>query len=258
MLAKHRLGAVERLQHEEVGHLRDAVAELAHARRERARALVDEAVQQRRVRRQLLGRVDAGLRRDVERVEQHLVVAAPLHDARDAEQRVALAGLLGANQAQVERAGLHGLGLVGGVRVVAQLLAVGLPAAQLVRLGSVEADLRHAFARQRHGEADQLALHVGRDVERHRLRVVQGHRERRAVGKDAARAGDADAADRQHAGIERELEEAPGVRPGAAQAHVDRVLDMTGFLLKVMRQQEHPLRPDDLAVQAHEARRVTC
>ena len=160
-----------------------------------------------------------------------------------------------AHQAQVERAGLHRLGLVGGVGVVAQLLAVGAPAAQLVRLGVVEADLRDAFARERHGEADQLALHVGRDVERHRLGVVQGHRERRAVGQDAARAGDADAADRQHAGVERELEEAPGVRPGAAQAHVDRVLDVAGFLLKVMRQQEHALRPDDLAVQAHEARR---
>ena len=71
--------------------------------------------------------------------------------------------------------------LVGGVGVVAQLLAVGLPATQLVRLGVVEADLRDAFARKRHGEADQLALHVGRDIERHRLGVVQGYRERRAV-----------------------------------------------------------------------------
>ena len=40
VLAQHRLGAVERLQHQEVGHLRDAVAQLAHARGERLRALL--------------------------------------------------------------------------------------------------------------------------------------------------------------------------------------------------------------------------
>jgi hypothetical protein len=62
--------------------------------------------------------------------------------------------------------------------VVAQLLAFGPPAAHLLRLDGIEADLRDALARERHGEADELAFHVGGDVERHRLRVVQRHRER--------------------------------------------------------------------------------
>ena len=122
-----------------------------------------------------------------------------------------------------------------------------------MRLGVVEADLRDALARERHGQADELALHVGRDLERHRLGIVLRDRERRAVGQDAAGAADAEAADREQALVESELEEAPAVRPGAAQAHVDRVFDVTRFLLKVMRQQEHALRPDDLAVQTHEA-----
>jgi hypothetical protein len=41
------------------------------------------------------------------------------------------------------------------------------------------------------------------------------------------------------------------MRAGGPDAQVDLVLDMTSFLLEVMRLQEHALRPDDLAAPTH-------
>ena len=251
VLAKDRLGAVEGLQHQEIGHLGNAVAQLAHAPGQGTGALLGQAMQQRGMRRQLLGRVDAGLRRDVIAVDDDLVVATALDDAGNAEQCIARTGILGPQQAQVQFAGLHRLRLVGGIGVIAQLLVDDAPAVQLLGIAVVEADLGHAFAVQRHGEIDELAFQVGRDVERYGLRVVLRNRKRRAVREDSARPAQPQPAEGQQPFVEGELEKAPGVRARGAQPHLEQVVDMACLLLKVMWKQEHALRPHDLALQAH-------
>jgi hypothetical protein len=214
--------------------------------------LAHEPVQQRGVGGELAGGVDPRLRRDVGRVDRDLAVGATLDDADDAESREPVAGVAGPQQAQIERCRLHRLRFVGGVGVVAQLLVDDPPTRRVaVAVGGAIAHLGHAFAQQRHGEHDELVLAVGRHVERHGRCVELRHRERRAVGQDAARPLDGDATECERRLVDDELEEAPGVRARGAQPHVEHVRCVPRFLLEVLRQQEHALRPDDLAVQAH-------
>jgi hypothetical protein len=252
VLAKDRLGAVERLQHQEVGHLRDAVAELAHARRERARALVDQPVQQRRVRRELLGRVDPRLRRDVERVEHDLVVAAPLADAREAEQRIARRRRPSART--MRRSSAPVCTVSGSSAALVWSRSSSLPARQrrsscassspkptCVTPSRASGTARHASSpRMSAGTSNAIGcascVGIENGVPSGRIPLARVMPILPIASMPL---------------VERELEEAPRVRAGAAQPHVERVFDVAGFLLKVMRQQEHALRPDDLAVQTH-------
>ena len=91
--------------------------------------------------RELLARVDTRLRGDVVAIDHHLVVAASFDDAGHAEQRMTIGRILGAQEPKVQRAGLYRFGFVGGIGVIAQILAHGAPSKQLLGVCAVEVDL---------------------------------------------------------------------------------------------------------------------
>ena len=89
------------------------------------------------------------------------------------------------------------------------------------------------------------------DVDRRGQRIVFRHPERRAVGKDAGRAPQAELPDAQEVALELELGEAPAVRDERLAARLDVALEVAILLLEMVRPQEQPLGPDDLVEYRH-------
>ena len=112
------------------------------------------------------------------------------------------------------------------------------------------------LAAQRQCQVDQLALQVGRDLERRGRRIELRDRERRAVGQHARSARNADAAEGEQGVVEHQLGQAPGIGRDAAGPCIDQPGNVARLLLKVVRLQEHALRPDHRAAPTHWATTV--
>ena len=208
-------------------------------------------MQQRRRGRELAAGFDACLRRDIAPIEHDLPVAAALDDARHAEQRVAVVGIALAQQLQAQGACLHRFRVVSGIRVVAQIQVDDVVAGHRIATAVAEVDLVGAGACARRREEDHFAQQVGGNLERARQRVDVGHRERCAVGQHATRAHERHAAQRELRFVQHQFAKAPGIRMRGACTSVDQGLDEARLLLKMVRSQEHALRPDHAVMRRH-------
>jgi hypothetical protein len=135
--------------------------------------------------------------------------------------------------------------------VVTQLFVDDTPAPQLCIGAVAEVDLGHAGTRQRHREADEFVFRVWGHVQCGGCGIVLRDHERRAVGQDALCAYDAQPAECERAFVKHQFEKLPRMRLGGAYTDIDQVFDMPRLLLKVVRLQEHALRPDNPAAPAH-------
>ena len=196
-------------------------------------------------------RPDAQAGRDPVLVEQDRAVRLEAAHLGDAEGAVSRARLALVEQPEARLGDLDGGGLVDGAQDHVADLDLAAPPAGARGCRAVGLDLGAAVLAQRQGQVDDARPCRAVDRDRVGERPVLGQREGRAVGQDAPAARDADLALRQQLAVERQLAHAPAVPDGPGQRAAHQLLDPAVLLLEMLRPEQHPLGPHDLAGARH-------
>ena len=89
------------------------------------------------------------------------------------------------------------------------------------------------------------------DFNGNRRTVVIRYVERSAIGHDSPSGRDTHLTNSQEVRIEPQLGKSPGIRTQVSASQLDKTLDVSRFLLEVVRLQEQPLGPDYFATPRH-------
>ena len=245
---QHVLPAVDRLQQQEVGDLRDTrLARRGHPRGQRLAALVQHPRQLGDQAGQRRGGGTHQRRRDPSLIQDDAAIGGDLGHPRQADAQIAGA-LVGLQQvAQAQPADLQfGRLRRCRVRVVGLERPCGVAA-----LGGAVGDLDRARLADRQRQVDQHVARAVRQFERRRMVGLAGQRERRAVLEHAGGGCEREAAGAEQVAIQRVVHQPPGMRPQRLHAAAHQLLRPAILLLEVLRAQEHALLPDHAVRPAH-------
>jgi hypothetical protein len=108
------------------------------------------------------------------------------------------------------------------------------------------------FAAFWQSQIDDGVSGVDGNIDGQRIRIAGAVVEGRAVGEYASSIVHRHFADAQCRLIDFQMEEAPEQASRGFAARLDEPLQVAILLLKMLRPQEHPFRPDDFAVPGHD------
>jgi len=226
VVREQRLVAVDGLQHQEVGELRGAAAaRRRHASGQRFPPLVQQAEQLAGEGRQPARRADMQDRRDEILVEDDLPVRAAFDDVRERDAGVGLCDLVGQQKPRPQRADFEHRRIAAVGRIVASLEFLHFVTDQFVS-ACLAIDFQFTGAAQRDRQIEQLIAHIGANVQRLGQRIVVGHPERCAVGKNAGHPAQRHLADAQKVRFEFDFRKAPAVRDQRLTPRFDVTLDV--------------------------------
>ena len=188
-------------------------------------------------------------------VEHDAVVGSALDDTGDPEAGICRRDVRLLQELQAQPADLDQRCPIERRVAVLDLQLAGDVARQGIGAGAAQVGLVDTGPPHGEGQNHEGVPQRRRDVQRRREWIAGRAIERRAVREHPPRAPHGQLAELEQGFVDRELQEAPGVRAQGPSPLLDLRFEVAVVLLEVLGLEERPLGPDDSVVPAH--RRLT-
>jgi hypothetical protein len=257
-VSRHRLVAVDRLQHQVVGDFGARAAPArGYAASECLAPLVQQPVQltQKRCQhRRGRGPQHGG---DEPLVQHDLPVGAALDDSRERYAGVLVEGIAFDQELRTDGRDFHHRGLFVAAGVIADL-DLRAPMTRDFPRAVGPPHVERSRTTQGQGEEHRAIASRACDLERRRNRIVVGHAEGGAVGQHATRATHRNSSGREQVALQLELRKAPAPGVQGGRPDLELALDGAFLLLEVLWPQEQAFTPYDPVVDGHPVLRTLC